>query len=396
MTAPFRIIVPLLFFLLLATPYASAQNDQSSGIEKQLSIFEKLQDYNRSTAESTLRNVSFLIAFLGGILSFLAPCTVALLPAFLATTAKSRRSLTLEMLIFFVGFSLTFVIIGIALTSLGKISFTTFQQDASLLVQTAGIILVFLGLLTFFGRGFSFIHLRTKLPKDAPGTFLFGALFAVGWSACIGPIIAGIFTMAAVFHNYAYTALLLFFYALGLAIPLFVAAFAYDKFNLARSRLLQGFNLTLKIGKSELLLTSTNMVSGLLIIFLGVFFILNRGTTAITGADLLGMIALLAVIFAAAALFHKFVVSRLISGNNGRKVAAVAEILAGLAAFAYITKHYAVRTTGIAERLSGAVLENTAKFSFVAAAILFAFAALLLYFVKRQLKVGKAVGRFKK
>ncbi|MBI3037370.1 cytochrome c biogenesis protein CcdA [Candidatus Woesearchaeota archaeon] len=389
MVAALRITAPLLLFLLLATTYAAAQNEQNSGIEKQLSIFEKLQDYNRFTAESTLRNVSFLIAFLGGILSFLAPCTVALLPAFLATTAKSRRSLTLEMLVFFAGFSLTFVIIGIALTSLGKISFTTFQQDAALLVQTAGVILVFLGLLMFFGKGFSFIHLRTRLPKDSPGTFLFGALFAVGWSACIGPIIAGIFTMAAVFHNYAYTALLLFFYALGLAIPLFAAAFAYDKFNIAGSRLLQGFNLTLKIGKSELVLTSANMVSGLLMMFLGIFFVLNRGTTPITAADLLGMIALLAAIFAAAALIHKFIVSRLISGNNARKIAAVAEILAGIAAFAYITKHYAVRTTGLAERLSDAVLENTAKFNFVAAAILVLFIAVLAYFIKRQLKGGK-------
>lgn len=389
MAAALRITAPLLLFLLLATTYAAAQNTEDSGIGKQLSIFEKLQDYNRFTAESTLRNVSFLIAFLGGILSFLAPCSVALLPAFLAATAKSRKNLTLEMLVFFAGFSLVFVAIGIALTSLGKISFTTFQQDASLLVQTAGVILVFLGLLMFFGRGFSFIHLRTRLPKDSPGTFLFGALFAVGWSACIGPIIAGIFTMAAILHNYAYTAMLLFFYALGLAIPLFVAAFAYDRFSLSESsfvRRVAGFSVAVKFGKSELLLTGTGMVSGLLLMFLGLFFIVNRGTTAITAADLLGMIALLAIIFAAEALLHRFVVSKLISSSNLRKIAAVAEILLGLAAFAYITKHYAVRTTGLAERLGNAVLENTKQYNPVAAVILAVFVAGLLYFIRRQLR----------
>ncbi|MBI2550636.1 cytochrome c biogenesis protein CcdA [Candidatus Woesearchaeota archaeon] len=389
MAAALRIIASLLLFLLLATSYAAAQNNEEGGIEKQLSVLQKLQDYNNSVAESTLRNVSFLIAFFGGILSFLAPCTVALFPAFLANVARSKRNITLSTLVFFMGFSLSFIALGIALVTLGRISFATFQQDISVFVQTAGILLVFLGILTVFGKGFSFMRLGAKLPKDAMGTFLFGALFAVGWSACIGPVIAGIFVMAAVFHNYAYTALLLFFYALGLAIPLFAAAFFYDKFNLSSSRLVQGFAINLKVGRSEILLTSTNLVSGLLLGFLGLFFIFNKGTTAITAADLLGMIALLAAVFAAAALIHKFIVAKVISSNNARKIAALAEIFAALAAFAFITHRYNVRTTGLTEQLSRTVLENTAKFNFVAAAVLFAFAALLLYFVKRQLKGGK-------
>ena len=381
-------LAAVLFILILfVAGVAEAQNQNIQNTPFQ--NLQKIKDYNRTVAESTLRNVSFLIAFLGGILSFLAPCTVALFPAFLATTASSRRSLTVEMLLFFAGFALAFVSIGVVLTSLGEISFVTFQRDASLLVQTAGIILVFLGFLMFFGKGFSFIRLGGRLPKDAVGTFLFGALFAVGWSACIGPIIAGIFTMAAVLRNYAYTALLLFFYALGLAVPLFVAAFAYDRFNLANSRLLQGFNLTLKVGKTELLLTSSGMVSGMLMVFLGLFFIFNGGTTAITAADLLAMIALLAAIFTVAWFFHRFVIVRLISSANARKIAAVAEILAGIAMFAFVTRAFNVRTTGLTERLSNALLENTKSFSIVAGATLAMFVAALFYFVRSQLKGGK-------
>ncbi|MBI2580453.1 cytochrome c biogenesis protein CcdA [Candidatus Woesearchaeota archaeon] len=375
--------------MLLATTHAAAQNAEDSGIEKQLNILQKLQDYNVATAESTLRNVTFLIAFLGGILSFLAPCTVALLPAFLAYTAKSRRNITLTTLEFFSGFSLAFIALGIALTALGRVSFVTFQQDIAVLVQAAGIVLIVLGIMMFFGKGFSFIRLSGRLPKDAPGTFIFGALFAIGWSACIGPVIAGIFTMATVFNNYAYTALLLFFYALGLAIPLFAVSFAYDRFNLAESRLIKGFAITLKAGKNELLLTSTNIISGLLLIFLGTLFIISRGTTVITAADLLGIIALLAVVFAAAALIHKFIVARIISNANAKKLAAVVEIVAAIAAFAFITSRYNVHTVGLTERLSDAVLENTAKFNFVAAAILILFIAALAYFIKRQLKGGK-------
>ncbi len=386
--AAFRIIAPLLFFLALSTIFSAAQSDNSSGIEKQLSILQKLQDYNKSVAESTLQNVSFLIAFLGGILSFLAPCTVALFPAFLAYTAKAGRNLTLATATFFAGFATAFIALGVILTSVGRISFVTFQQDISVLIRAVGVVLIFLGVLMFFGRGFSFVQLKSKLPKNTLGTFIFGALFAVGWSACIGPVIAGIFTMAAVFHNYAYTALLLFFYSLGLAIPLFVASFAYDKFNLANSRIfrLSALAISLKVGKDEILLTGTNIMSGLLLIFIGVFFIVNVGTTAITTADLLGIIFLLLAILAVMLLFHKFAVSRLINGSNLRKVAAVGEIAAGVAVFAVITSRFNVRTVGLTEELSRPLLQGNLFFNIIAGVILLIFAVAFYYFLRKQMK----------
>ena len=282
-----------------------------------------------------------------------------------------------------------FVTIGIALTALGRISFVTFQQDISILIQSVGIILVVLGVMMMLGRGFSFVQLRSRLPRNAAGTFIFGAFFAVGWSACIGPVIAGIFTMAAVFHNYAYTALLLFFYSLGLAIPLFIMSFAYDRFNLAGSRIFNWLSIELKIGSRNIMLTGTNMLSGLLLIILGLFFIFNQGTTAITGADLLGMIFLLGIISAATFLFHKFVVAAIIGSPNAQKIAAVAEILIGVAIFSFVTNRYNVRTTGLTEGLSRPLLQGNLYFNLVAAAILIAFAAALIYFLKKQLMVGR-------
>ncbi|MBI2145039.1 cytochrome c biogenesis protein CcdA [Candidatus Woesearchaeota archaeon] len=382
-----KLVVPLLLILFLNSFVVAQQAEaQDGGIEKQLRTLQKVQDYNEQIADSTLRNVSFLIAFLGGVLSFLAPCTVALFPAFLANVARSKRNVTLSTLVFFAGFSISFVTIGIVLTSFGKISFATFQRDISTFVQAAGQVLVFLGVLTIFSKGFSFMRFRQRLPVSFLGTFVFGGVFAIGWSACIGPVIAGIFIMAAVLHNYAYAAVLLFFYALGLAVPLFAAAFLYDRFDFSRSKLIQGFLIKLRVGTRELVLSSTSLISGLLLVFMGVFFMVNQGTTAITAADLLGFVFLIGILAIAAAVVHKFAVVKLVKSSNLRKVIAVAEIFVIIAAFAFITHGYSVRTTGLSELLSGAVLENAGRYSLVAGILLAAFVAVLAYFVRKQLK----------
>lgn len=382
-----KLVVPLLLILFLNSFVVAQQAEaQDGGIEKQLRTLQKVQDYNEQIADSTLRNVSFLIAFLGGVLSFLAPCTVALFPAFLANVARSKRNVTLSTLVFFAGFSISFVTIGIVLTSFGKISFATFQRDISTFVQAAGLVLVFLGVLTIFSKGFSFMRFRQRLPVSFLGTFVFGGVFAIGWSACIGPVIAGIFIMAAVLHNYAYAAVLLFFYALGLAVPLFAAAFLYDRFDFSRSKLIQGFLIKLRVGTRELVLSSTSLISGLLLVFMGVFFMVNQGTTAITAADLLGFVFLIGVLAVASAVVHKFAVVKLVKSSNLRKVIAVAEIFVIIAAFAFITHGYSVRTTGLSELLSGAVLENAGRYSLVAGILLAAFVAVLAYFVRKQLK----------
>ncbi len=374
------LVFPVFILALLASTATAQLNN--SDITEQLATFEKIREYNNSVAESTLRDVSFLIAFLGGILSFIAPCTVALLPAFLANAARNKQNVSVSTLVFFSGFSLAFIALGIALTFLGKVSFVAFQQDSlGLVIQLAGFALVVFGVLSFFGKGFTLVRVSNKLPKGVFGTFLFGLLFAVGWSACVGPIIAGIFTMAAVFHNYLYTSLLLFFYSLGIAMPLFIGAALFDRFNIASSRLVQGFLLNIQLGKKRLVLSSNNMVSGALLAVLGIFFILDRGTGAITAADLFGKILLVAVLLLLGLVFYFLVVARVFHAGKTRLIFAFADAIFCLSLFFIATRHYSLRTTGLAEGFSRSVLSNVGRFNPVAAVILIFIIVLVSYFV---------------
>ncbi|MBI2574313.1 cytochrome c biogenesis protein CcdA [Candidatus Woesearchaeota archaeon] len=280
-----------------ADAQGGAKTERAGGLPAGL---QRLQEAVNLQAVTSLRNVSFAIAFLAGILSIFSPCTVAVVPAFIALTFKEKSAISRMTAVFFLGFSLSFIALGILIAYLGKVSFVFFQNDSAALIQGIGFLLVVFGVLTFLGKGFMFINLKIRPGHDVPGVFAFGALFAVGWSACTGPVIAGILSIAAVLNNYAYAALLLFFYSLGIALPLFVMAFAYDRYNLAGSRLVRGWEYNLRIFGQEFIIHTTKAAAGVLLILLGLLFIIFRGTTALTVADLWGRMAVFIALMLAA------------------------------------------------------------------------------------------------
>ena len=238
---------------------------------------QKIQEYQQQQAQFYLQNISFLVAFLGGILSFLLPCTIAILPAFFAYTFKEKKNLTKMTSIFFLGFSLVFIIFGILAAALGK-TLVTFQVSNKLTVSIAGIFLILFGIMTAFGKGFSsFIKPLQSVKHDNLGIFLFGIFFAMGWSACLGPILAGILLIASTFKSYFISSLLLFSYSLGIFLPLFFISFFYDRFDLSKKTWIRGKELT--IGSSRI--HSTNLVSGILLLIAGIVFLVYSGTTVV-------------------------------------------------------------------------------------------------------------------
>src|SRR3989339_1518186 len=160
----------LLFSMLILIPLVFAQTG-----------LQKINVYNQQQAVFYLQNLSFFVAFVGGMISVLLPCTLAILPAFFAYTFKERKEITKMTLVFFAGFSLIFIILGVFASAIGQTLTSIQVADTRLLVLVAGIFLIIFGIMTILGKGFTFISIGKKTSHDIFGIFSFGILFGLGW-----------------------------------------------------------------------------------------------------------------------------------------------------------------------------------------------------------------------
>ena len=274
----FLILFIILSFVVISTE-TLAQNDLPTNLQK-------IIDFNKQSTMDFSVKVSFFIAFLAGILGILSPCILPFLPAYFSYTFKEKKDITKMTLVFFLGFSIVFVTMGIIAGFIGEQTLSIIQKGW--LVTIAGIFMITLGIITLLGKKVcSYINLN-RFKNDVPGTFLFGIFFAVGWTACLGPILAGILGIGAILGNVVYSALLLFFYSLGNLVPLFVLSVFYDKSNLSKSKFIHGKILTFSVGKKEVYIHSTNLISGLLFIIIGLVLIIYKGTAIINTLDIFG------------------------------------------------------------------------------------------------------------
>jgi len=245
---------------------------------------QKAQAYNQQQASLYAVQLTFVIAFLAGILSFLSPCILPIIPAFFAYTFKEKTSITKMTLIFFLGFSLVFTFMGVAAGALGQ-SFGDWQIRHSWLIYTAGVFLIVFGLLTIFGKGFTSLFQFSRVPgKDVLGVFFFGMAFAIGWSACLGPILTAILLMAAILQNYWTSGLLFFVYSLGIAVPLFLLSFFYDR-SKKLQKFLQHKQYRFTFLDSTFYTSFPQILAGALFILMGVVFLIYRGTYLINSFD---------------------------------------------------------------------------------------------------------------
>ena len=193
-----------------------------------------------------MADVTLIIAFAAGVLTFLSPCTLPLFPSYLSfITGLSydqiaidnqpvyRRRVVTHSIFFIIGFSIAFVALGFSFSTIGGL----FYDYGDVIRKVGGVLIILFGLLIALSyklrlpvlmKDFS-IHIRNK-PAGYLGTMLVGITFAVGWTPCVGPILGSILMMAGANQSAGKGVLLLSTYSLGMAVPFFLASLAVGHF----------------------------------------------------------------------------------------------------------------------------------------------------------------------
>ena len=225
-------------------------------------------------------NTSFLMAFTAGLLAFLSPCVLPLIPSYLSyLTGVSFKELSNEpspekrkriklltafhAISFIIGFSIVFILLGTTATLLGRFLFD--YQD--LIKKLGGILIIFFGLIIsgvinipIFQRSKKFSY--KKEGASFVGSIMVGATFAAAWTPCIGPILGSILVYASSTADMQKGVLLLSTFSLGLAIPFFLSAMLINSF-------------LLHIKKMEKILRWINVLAGIILVIFGIILLIG-------------------------------------------------------------------------------------------------------------------------
>jgi len=205
------------------------------------------------------------IAFSAGLISFLSPCVLPLIPGYISYISgtsfseinkKERNLIVIKTIFFTLGFSFVFVAFGSAASFLGKF----FLSNSNFFRITAGIIIILFSFQLIGIINFNFMNkdlriFTNKYNDNIAFPLIVGAAFAFGWTPCIGPILGSIITLAALEESVGKGVLLLSFYSLGLAIPFIISGILIDKFLLFSKGFKKYLSKVTKIGGIILLLT---------------------------------------------------------------------------------------------------------------------------------------------
>ena len=218
--------------------------------------------------------VSFLASFLGGLLSLLSPCSALLLPAFFAYAFQSRGELVGRTAVFYLGLCATLVPLGMGISALSALVY----GHRGTLITVSGLLIIAFGVVQIMGGGFAFgpvERLRGRIKGDSiVTTFFLGAVYGFA-GFCSGPILGAVLTVAASSGSAVRGAGLLATYAAGMAAPLFLMALLWDR--LGQRRWLRGREVSL----GRLRFHTTNLLSGLMFVAIGVTFIAFEGTSGL-------------------------------------------------------------------------------------------------------------------
>jgi cytochrome c-type biogenesis protein len=231
-----------------------------------------------------------IVAFGAGLISFLSPCVLPLIPGYISYISGSslndliekKRVNLIPIILFTLGFSIVFIIFGAASTFLGQV----LLQNSYELRIVAGLLIVVLSLHILGIINIKFLNYEKRIQTNTNSNFyspiLIGMAFAFGWTPCIGPILGSILVLAATEESINKGILLLIFYSLGLALPFILSSYLIQKFLIFSKNFKKNISLVSKIGGFILLITGvlilTNQLQALGYYLLNIFpFLQNFG-----------------------------------------------------------------------------------------------------------------------
>ena len=207
--------------------------------------------------------IELLIAFGAGLISFLSPCVLPLIPGYVSFISgqslqdilKSKKINFLPLILFCFGFSTVFIILGASASFLGQ----ALLQNSNILRIVAGIFIIIFSLQLIGLINISYLNLEKRFEAKKSQNILFpyviGLAFGFGWTPCIGPILGSILALASIEETLMRAIILLSSYSLGLAIPFILSGYLIQRFLLFSKNYKKNINLISKIGGFILLIT---------------------------------------------------------------------------------------------------------------------------------------------
>jgi cytochrome c-type biogenesis protein len=224
-----------------------------------------------------MTNVSIITALLAGVLSFVSPCVLPLIPAYISYISGvslqdmqsgevSSKKIIINSIAFVLGFSTVFILLGASASLIGKV----LARHMNTFKLIAGIIIIIFGLHTAGIIRIKFLNYEKKVQVKRSnsatliGAYVIGIAFAAGWTPCVGPILGAILAEASTYTTMSKGIILLTVYSLGLGIPFILTAWAINKFFAAFKQIRKYFH-------------AIEIISGILLIIVGLLLIFMKG-----------------------------------------------------------------------------------------------------------------------
>jgi cytochrome c-type biogenesis protein len=230
------------------------------------------------------------VAFIAGLISFLSPCVLPLVPGYISIVSGSSleqlkaqketsllRTVLTNSITFIIGFSITFIVLGASATWLGQV-LVSWRQ---LLDKIAGLVLIVFGVHVLGIVKINALYQDKRFhgvekPRGAVGALFLGLAFAFGWTPCLGPILAGILAIASTKQTVTEGMLLLGVYSAGLGIPFLITSLALNKFLSFYGRFKKHFHAVEMVSGALVIAVGVMMVTGSLTRIASWFSFLNR------------------------------------------------------------------------------------------------------------------------